>query len=324
MLDLGNDSSRPDPGRRLILKAAVPDQRKIHSGSTRRIRFVRRQNASVRLRRVRLPNGIHVAGLDLGPLRPPAGGALPPLVLLHGVGADKGEWALAAPLLARRRRVFAPDLLGHGDTDKPSGPGVDYRIRLLADVVVSALERLPDRPARIDLLGHSLGGAVALDLVRRHSRLVRRLVLVDSAGLPPKESIDILAASLPFAPQGFEDSRRLLATTVASRWLGHPLVALAASAYKGRRRNRPQLLKLLAAIAAGEDALSPRDLARIRHTTLVLWGDRDRVFPLATGRRLATALPAARLEILPRCGHVPPTERPFAFVRRVAAFLDAP
>ncbi len=107
-----------------------------------------------------------------------------------------------------------------------------------------------------------------------------------------------------------------------SRWLGHPLVALAASAYKGRRRNRPQLLKLLAAIASGEDSLSRRDLARIPQETLVLWGDRDRIFPLATGRRLAAALPAARLEILPRCGHVPPTERPLAFARRVAAFLD--
>jgi 2-hydroxy-6-oxo-octa-2,4-dienoate hydrolase len=272
--------------------------------------------------RLRLPNGIHVAGLDLGPLQPAPGKAAPLLVLLHGVGADKGEWALTAPLLARRRRVFAPDLLGHGDTDKPSGPGVDYRIRLLADVVVAALERLPGARGPIDLLGHSLGGAVALDVVRRHPRLVRRLVLVDSAGLPPKESIDVLAASLPFAPRGFEDSRRLLATSVASRWLGHPLVALAASAYKGRRRNRPQLLKLLAAIAAGEDALSRRDLARIPHETLVLWGDRDRIFPLATGRRLAAALPAARLEIIPRCGHVPPTERPLAFARRVAAFLD--
>lgn len=272
--------------------------------------------------RLRLSNGIHVAGLDLGPLRPASRGAALPLVLLHGVGADRGEWALTAPLLARRRRVFAPDLLGHGDSDKPSGPGVDYRIRLLADVVVAALERLPGAPDRIDLLGHSLGGAVALDVVRRHPRLVRRLVLVDSAGLPPKGAIDVLAASLPFAPRGFDDSRRLLATSVESRWLGHPLVALAASAYKGRRRNRPQLLKLLAAVAAGEDAMSPRDLARIPHETLVLWGDRDRIFPLATGRRLAAALPGARLEILPRCGHVPPTERPLAFARRVTAFLD--
>jgi pimeloyl-ACP methyl ester carboxylesterase len=274
------------------------------------------------IRRLTLPSGLRVAFLDVGPLRLSRGAlSSPPLVLLHGVGADKGEWALTAPLLARRRRVIAPDLLGHGGTDKPSS-GVDYRIRLLADVVVETLERTERLPRPVDLLGHSLGGAVALDVARRHPRLVGRLVLVDAAGLPPREALDPLAASLPFAPSGFDDSRRLLATSVGSPWLSHPLVAFAASVYKGRRRNRPQLLKLLAAVAAGEDALSPAELSRIPHPTLVLWGDRDRIFPLVTGRRLAAALPEARLEILPRCGHVPPTERPLAFVRRVEAFLS--
>jgi len=276
-------------------------------------------------RRLTLPSGLTVALFDAGPLRPPRGTPpAPPLVLLHGVGADKGEWALTAPLLARTRRIVAPDLLGHGGTDKPSGPGVDYRIRLLADVAVETLEALHPLARPVDLLGHSLGGAVALDVARRFPRLVRRLVLVDAAGLPPREALAPLAASLPFAPSGWDDSRRLLATSVDSPWLSHPLVALAASVYKGRRRNRPQLLKLLAAVAAGEDALTPRDLSRIRSRTLVLWGDRDRIFPLATGRRLAAALPEARLEIFPRCGHVPPTERPLAFVRRVEAFLGGP
>ena len=215
------------------------------------------------------------------------------------------------------------DLLGHGRSDKPAGPGVEYRIRLLADAVVGAIEALPDRPRRVDLLGHSLGGAVALDLVRRHPRLVRRLVLVDAAGQPVAETIDLSRPRCRSCRAATRTARRLLATSVNSRVLGHPLVALAAALYKGRRRNRPQLMKLVASMAAGEDVLTPRDLARIANETLVLWGDRDRIFPLAAGRRLARGLPNARLEILPRCGHVPPTERPVAFARRVLAFLDA-
>jgi pimeloyl-ACP methyl ester carboxylesterase len=226
------------------------------------------------------------------------------------------------PLLARRRRVLAFDLLGHGRSDKPSGPGVVYRVRFLADAVAAGIEALPDPPAHVDLLGHSLGGAVALDVALRYPRLVRRLVLVNAAGLAPKRAIDPLAASLPFVPGSFADSRRLLATSVNNRLLSHPLVAFAATLYKGRRKNRPQLLKLVASIAAGEDAVAARDLARVPHETLVLWGDRDRIFPLATGRALARALPNARLEVIPRCGHVPPTERPIAFARRVVAFLD--
>jgi pimeloyl-ACP methyl ester carboxylesterase len=151
---------------------------------------------------------------------------------------------------------------------------------------------------------------------------VRRLVLVSAAGLPPERAIGPLAASLPFVPANFRESHRLLATSINSPVLSHPLVALAASVYKGSRGNRTQLMKLVASIAAGEDAVRPRDLARLSHETLVLWGAGDRIFPLATGRLLARALPNARLEVLPRCGHVPPTERPLAFARRVVAFLD--
>jgi 2-hydroxy-6-oxonona-2,4-dienedioate hydrolase len=243
-------------------------------------------------------------------------------VLLHGIGADHGEWALSLAMLARKRRVLAFDLLGHGRSDKPSGSGVVYRVRFLAEAVRGGIEALPDAPERVDLLGHSLGGAVALDVVRRHARLVRRLVLVDALGLPVARSIDPLAASLSFVPGTYEDSRRLLATSVNNRFLAHPLVALAAAVYKGRRRNRPQLLKLAASLAAGEDAFTLRDLARIPHRTLVLWGDRDRIFPLAAGRAIARGIPNARLEVMPRCGHVPPTERPVAFARRVVGFLD--
>jgi pimeloyl-ACP methyl ester carboxylesterase len=277
-------------------------------------------NAPVKFRRLSLPSGLHVGCLDAGTSRP---SGAPPLVLLHGMGADHGEWALSLPFFARKRRVLAMDLVGHGRSDKPSGPGVEYRVRLLADAVVGAIEALPDRPRKVDLLGHSLGGAVALDLVRHSPRLVRRLVLVDAAGQPVAETIDPLAASLSFVPGSYEDARRLLSTSVNSALLGHPLVALAARLYKGRMKNRPQLLKLVASMAAGEDTLAPRDLARITNETLVLWGDRDRIFPLAAGRRLARSLPNARLEILPRCGHVPPTERPVAFARRVLAFLDS-
>ena len=274
----------------------------------------------MRVLKLAIPGGLSVACLDAGASR--SGGA-PPLVLLHGIGADRGEWALSLPLLARRRRVLAFDLLGHGRTDKPVGEGVVYRIRLLTDGVVGGIEALPDPPDRVDLLGHSLGGAVALDVARRHPRLVRRLVLADAATAPISRAIDPLAASVPFAPANLAEVRRALSTSVNNRFLSHPVVALAAALYKGRRRNRPQLLKLVASIAAGEDALGPKDLARIAHETLVLWGDRDRIFPLAGGRALTRALPHARLEVIPRCGHVPPTERPVAFARRVVAFLDS-
>jgi pimeloyl-ACP methyl ester carboxylesterase len=277
----------------------------------------------VPLRHLKLSRGLEVACLDVGPLLKASSSAphAPPLVVLHGVGADRREWFLTMPALARRRRVLAFDLLGHGLSSKPSGHGVVYRVRFLADAVVAGIEALPDPPRAVDLLGHSLGGAVALDLVKRHPRLVDRLVLVDAAGLPPARALSPLAMSLPFVPHDYGSAKRLLETSVDNWLFQHPLVALASSAYKRRMKNRAQLTRLLAAMAAGEDALSERELGAIRHETLVLWGDRDRVFPVETGRALARAIPNARLEILARCGHVPPTERPISFVRRVEAFL---
>ena len=278
----------------------------------------------VPLRRLKISRGLEVGCLDVGPFLKASSSAPPPppLVLLHGVGADRREWMLTMPGLARRRRVLAFDLLGHGVSAKPSGHGVVYRVRFLADAVVGGIEALPDPPRQVDLLGHSLGGAVALDVVKRHPRLVDRLVLVDAAGLPPARALSPLAMSLPFVPHDYGSAKRLLETSVHNRLFQHPLVALASSVYKGRMKNRAQLTRLLSAMAAGEDAVSERDLAAIRHETLVLWGDRDGVFPVETGRAFVRALPNARLEILPRCGHVPPTERPVSFVRRVEAFLS--
>jgi pimeloyl-ACP methyl ester carboxylesterase len=274
----------------------------------------------VPFRRLTLRHGLEAACLDVGPLLR-ADGRQPPLVLLHGVGADRREWLLTLPALARRRRVIALDLLGHGLSSKPTGPGVVYRLSLLAESVVNAIEALPDAPRCVDLLGHSLGGGVALQVARRCPRLVDRLVLVNSAGLPVGRALSPLAMSLPFVPASYEDSKRLLETSVDVKLFHHPLVVFASSHYKRRAKNRAQLMSLLSGMAAGVDALSPRELAHVRHPTLVLWGDRDRIFPLATGRALSEALPNARLEILPRCGHVPPTERPVSFVRRVEAFL---
>ncbi|MGA7992242.1 MAG: alpha/beta fold hydrolase, partial [Thermoanaerobaculia bacterium] len=106
-----------------------------------------RDEHDVKLRRLPVPGGLTVACLDAGVSR--AGGP-PPLVLLHGIGADRGEWALSLPMLAQRRRVLAFDLLGHGRSDKPSGSGVAYRVRFLAEAVAGGIEALPEPPARVD------------------------------------------------------------------------------------------------------------------------------------------------------------------------------
>ncbi len=103
--------------------------------------------------------------------------AHPPVVLLHGTGETSRTWDGVAETLAADRIVFAVDLRGHGDSDRSDL----YSIGAMADDVAALLPRLTDEP--VDLVGHSLGGLVALRVVATHPRLLRRLVLED-VGMP--------------------------------------------------------------------------------------------------------------------------------------------
>ena len=280
------------------------------------------------LRRLSLPSGLKIACWDVGPFsgsfsKETSPFAHPPLVLLHGLGGDRREWLFSLFMLARKRRVLAFDLLAHGNSETPARNGVTYRIRLLTNVLVEAIQVLPEVPHVVDLLGHSLGGAIALDVALRYPRLLRRLVLVDSAGLLASDSLSPFSVSLVFAPRNFLEARRLLKTSVNSPLLNNSFIAWVTAHAKRERHNHPELVKILASVAAGQDAVSHAQLRSIRHETLVLWGAGDRIFPVATGRRVADSMPHARLEIVPGSGHVLPVERPFAFARRVTAFLDS-
>ena len=104
-----------------------------------------------------------------------------PLVLLHALGEGAGDWDLVAPAFARHRRVYAPDLRGHGRSDWPG----DYSVEFMAADVLGFLDAL--KLGRMDLIGHSMGGLVAYLLAGDHPHLVSRLILEDVAALLPRE-----------------------------------------------------------------------------------------------------------------------------------------
>jgi pimeloyl-ACP methyl ester carboxylesterase len=120
----------------------------------------------------------------------PDGAGAPPLVLLPGTGLTARDWDVVAPVLATRREVRAVDLRGHGESDRPG----TYSITLLAQDLVGLLDRAPE--PLLDLVGHSLGGLVALRVAAARPRRVRRLVLED-VGIPRPR-----APSTPDRPEG--------------------------------------------------------------------------------------------------------------------------
>jgi 3-oxoadipate enol-lactonase len=107
--------------------------------------------------------------------------AAPPLVLLHGLGEGSADWDGVAPAFARRRRVYAPGLRGHGRSDWPG----DYSVELMAADVLGCLDAL--QLDRVDLIGHSMGGLVGYLVAGDHPDRVGRLILEEVADLRPRQ-----------------------------------------------------------------------------------------------------------------------------------------
>ena len=129
-------------------------------------------------------NGFEMAYRAWGPP------AAPPMVLLHALGESAADWEDVAPVFAEYLQVYAPDLRGHGRSDWPG----EYPLELMCADVAELLDALA--PGRVDLIGHSMGGAVALLLAEQHPQRIGRLVLEDVMAPRPRE------AAVPSEPPG--------------------------------------------------------------------------------------------------------------------------
>jgi len=246
-----------------------------------------------------------------------------PLVLLHGVATSRLIWRRVIQPLARRRRVIAVDVPGFGQS-APAGPGFD-------------LEQVADRLAegvgveRFDLVGHSLGGAVAVAAAARHPEAVRRLVLVAPAGLAPRATR--VAAALGFAAERAVYARRTLGyqlvarsrgrramfgTTVADAGRLHPADArLLLDASGGARRVSSGVRRALEADLRDDLAAAPMPVGFI-------WGTADRVVPYSGLEALRRLRPDAVVETLRGTGHVPQIEAPAEFAAALERILEQP
>lgn len=250
------------------------------------------------------------------------GAAGVPLFLIHGSGPGVSafaNWRVVMPTLAERRRVVAPDMVGFGFTDRPTG----YRYTLdnwvtHAIGVMDAL-KLP----QVDLVGNSFGGALALSLAVRHPHRVRRLVLMGAAGVPFKltPGLDEVWGYQP----SFENMRKMMDLFAYDR----TLVTDELAELRYRASIQPGFQESFSAMFPAPrqhsvDALcSPEaDIRALPHETLVIHGREDRVLPLATSLTLADWIPNAQLHVFGKCGHWTQIEHSARFARLVTDFLD--
>lgn len=244
-----------------------------------------------------------------------------PLLVIQGLGYATWASRYQVPALSQRRRLVLFDNRGAGRSCKPPGP---YTIELLADDAASVLDELDITCAHV--LGHSMGGYIALTLALRRPELVGSLVLVGTgAGEPthepvPRETLDewLAHAHLPprafarrtmhlsFRPGWTEEHRELYEDLLAAR-LEHPT---------------PPECWLAQFDAASRFVEEGIPVERIQAPALVVHGDVDRVVPIANGLALAERLPRAELVVFPGAGHLPPLEEPERFNAVVGEFLE--
>jgi pimeloyl-ACP methyl ester carboxylesterase len=221
----------------------------------------------------------------------------PPLVLIHGLSGSTRWWRRNVPVLAECFRTYAVDLAGFGGSRRSPRFRLDQAVPLLVEWLDG------QGITRASIVGHSLGGLIAARLAADAPERVDRLVLVD-------------ASLLAFDP-GI--GRRAAGLVRSLRWTPLDFAPLLA-----RDALRAHPLSLGAAVAGVLRVDWRAMLAQIGAPTLVLWGERDTIVPLAVGRQIVADIPNARLVVIPGASHTPMWERPEAFNRELLAFLTEP
>jgi len=260
-----------------------------------------------------------------------AEGSGPLLVLLHGIAGSSATWDDLIPRLSGRHRVLAPDLLGHGESAKPDG---DYSLGAYANVLRDLFEVLGH--ARATLVGHSLGGGIALQFAYQFPERCERLVLVSSGGLGREVHLLLRAAALPGAdavlPWLSVAARQSVGRVVhALGNLGLRASADLEESWRGfvsleeADARRAFLHTVRGIIDLHGQRVSAHDRLYLAAglPTLIVWGERDRLIPVRHGREAHERIAGSRLEIFPGAGHFPWRDEPRRFAEVLLDFMKS-
>jgi pimeloyl-ACP methyl ester carboxylesterase len=257
------------------------------------------------------------------------GGEGPALLLIHGMAGSSENWRDAIEPLAHRHTVIAPDLPGHGSS--AAGPG-DYSLGSLATGLRDLLLALGHE--RATLIGHSLGGGIAMQFAYQFPEMVERLVLVSSGGLGPEVSPILRAAALPGADLFIAATARVGQT--AGNAIGRALAAVGmqpgpdvAEVARGYaslaepQRRKAFLATLRSVVGTEGQRVAAADRLYLAEAIpiLIVWGARDPIIPVRHGEDAHRELPGSELEVFDGVGHLPQLEQPGHFLAVLERFL---
>lgn len=252
-----------------------------------------------------------------------------PIILLHGFGASSYSWHNISKPLSQKNKLFLIDLKGFGKSDKPLDD--KYSISDQAEIIISFIQK--NNLQNLVLIGHSMGGAVALQTalqcIMMENNPVKGLILLDSPAykqrLPSFIQIlripivnKIILAIIPaklcikfLLKKCFFDDTKITDAMIEnySRFFG-----LAGSSH---------------ALIATAKKIIPKNIdeitskyKNIQIPTLIIWGENDKFIPLSIGQKLKQAIPNSKLAVIPNCGHMPQEEKPKETAEIISKFLN--
>ena len=254
----------------------------------------------------------------------------PLLLLVHGMAGTARNWDAVIEPLALHSTVVAPDFPGHGESEPGGG---DYSLGSLASGLRDLMIALGHD--RATLVGHSLGGGVALQFTYQFPEMVERLVLVSSGGLGPEVGAILRAAALPGAD--FFIRATAGPGSAAGSFISGALgkvglrpnadlaeVGRAYASLSDTDRRKAFLATLHAVVGTDGQRVAALDRLYLAEDlpVLIVWGDGDPIIPVAHGRAAHAQMPGSRLEVFPGIGHVPQLEAPGRFAAVLQRFLD--
>jgi pimeloyl-ACP methyl ester carboxylesterase len=251
------------------------------------------------------------------------------LLLIHGMAGSSATWNAIIPQLSKKYRVIAPDLLGHGMSAKPRG---DYSLGAFAVFLRDLLDELG--VDRATVVGQSLGGGIAMQFTHQHRDYCERLALIGSGGLGPDLSPVLRMLSAPgaelvlpiVAPQPVLNLGNKLASWLTSAGIQSPRAGQMWQAYSSLSdaRTRQAFLRTLRSVVdyrgQAVSALNKLHVA-VGLPTVLIWGDDDRIIPVAHAYAAHDALEGSRLEVLHGVGHFPHVEAPAAVADILEDFI---
>lgn len=255
----------------------------------------------------------------------------PPVVLIHGIAGRAAQWDQTMLMLADTHTVIAPDLLGHGESAKPRG---DYSLGAFASGIRDLLVGLDIEATSV--VGHSLGGGIAMQFAYQFPERCQRLALVSSGGLGSKVNLLLRAATLPGSElvlPVLAHARLLEAIGLLPRALGRlgfhagpdmTEIAVGYQSLSDAEARSAFIQTVRAVIDVGGQRVDASDRLYLssKMPSLLVWGHRDRIIPVEHAYDAHQGMPGSRLELFDDSGHFPHLDDPLRFARVLLSFLE--